>query len=440
MKNENSENQGHGARGGLPSLQANEVSALFARVVASEWDEGCAPDGGGYWLQLRDGYLLDGASVVHEWTREACIARLPEVRRAATVRDGITFTPDDGASLRDALAVCRARRVVEREQQSAATICAAVAGNDAVEVAAHLWKMSDAFAASFVRKWEAGFENGRGRSLDQIDVDEIQAIYHAAFVSAFARCGIAPANKRELYRAKANTLPFRALLTWHRQFKAASTQIRSYLWGRGAELCQIESLATPSQLWAMVRELSKGNAGGLHVSGVSEPARAPWEQCASVAEPDTVNDLGDIARGRVGKFYQSVSPVPLARVRCELRHARWCLRAFWTVNDSRKWRAGFAGDNALLRAITLAARGYGLSALASLGLMSNDGRAASDALRKALQRLRERLAEGDKLLTDAPERVAAAYLRALGDKPAARRLVADILPDARVERLAAVNA
>jgi len=56
------------------------TKAMLAERVKSEWDEGGPPDGYGYWMQLKDGWTLDGASAIHEWTRKACLDRLQECR------------------------------------------------------------------------------------------------------------------------------------------------------------------------------------------------------------------------------------------------------------------------------------------------------------------------------------------------------------------------
>lgn len=49
---------------------------LFNERVAKEWSEQETNDG--YWMLLRDGWTLDGASAVHEDTRQKCMSRLCE--------------------------------------------------------------------------------------------------------------------------------------------------------------------------------------------------------------------------------------------------------------------------------------------------------------------------------------------------------------------------
>lgn len=332
-------------------------------------------------------------------------------------RDGVTFTSDKGKGLRDALAVCRARRVAEREQP--ANACAA-------RLVDHLWQLADAFARSFQRKWQAT----GARPFDSFPcnpLDEITAIYREHFIAAFVRCGLMPANKRELYRASGNALPFRALLAWHREYKRAARQVRSYLWGHGAELCNIEPLATPWQIGQAARHLAGGNPSAVAWDNSDEPEADAWEALAGSRKLTSDNVA---ALGSVHTYANSAAAAPIesARVRRELRHARWTLRAFWTVSASRKWRAGYVADSALLRVAATVARGYGTADLSRLGLLGERTTATGGALRVAVHRLRGRIAAGDKLLTDQPARVASAFVDCFGDSPRVRRLVADLMP------------
>jgi len=52
---------------------------LVKERVKSEWNEFSTDDG--YWMLLNAGWNLDGASVIHESTRAACLARLSEVKQ-----------------------------------------------------------------------------------------------------------------------------------------------------------------------------------------------------------------------------------------------------------------------------------------------------------------------------------------------------------------------
>src|SRR5581483_5354901 len=142
-----------------------------------------------------------------------------------------------------------------------------------------------------------------------------------------------------------------------------------------------------------------------------------------------------------------------------------CLRAHWLCGaESRKWAAGFRGDNTLLRSVVAVARGAGLSALADAGFDSllSDGEAAplcvkcactpaiasgdaepcddcrkarrtvaTDAMRARVADFRRRLASGDLLLTDKPQAVADALLIHYGARrggAAARAMVGAIAP------------
>jgi len=340
------------------------------------------------------------------------------------------------------VAVASRAGITARDAQSHAL---AVRDTRARNVAYHVWDMAQAFARSFQRRWEAE----GGKPFDSLRVnpfDELAGMYRAAFIGAYARCSVCPSGKRALYQRASNQLGFRAMLAWHRAYKSASSQVRSYLWERGAEACHVESLASPYEIrrWALTLGWNNG-----------EDTEAPeaWQgRAATVADAPSLDALGHVGsplNWRMSPVHARAGAVPVARVRRELRHARWCLRAFWMVNASRKWRAGYVSDSQLLRAVTLAARGYGVAALAP-GLLNNGdatqghgargARACSDALRQAVKRLKARLRDGDKLLTDKPEACARAFVACVGVR-ASRLLVADILPSAKREtKLATVPA
>jgi hypothetical protein len=343
-------------------------------------------------------------------------------------------------------------------------------------VAAFLFSLSESFAESYRRKWEAGRavirdglrierqprdRRGRavmgydaanayavalanaeqlgktsagaqsvrwavGRKLDDCEVEEIAAIYHAHFVGAWARTGTAPADKHELYRSTSNALPFRALLAWHRAHRAASKQVRSHLWGKGAEITDIQSADALRRDCAELAELWGAH---LHSEGSSHGI-------AATVQRETTAEVDTLAAPAVDRFR-----VDRSALRRQLRHARWCLRAFHLVGSgSRKWREQFANDSALLRAAVAVARGEGLHALDGLGYVNGGGTAASCALRQAVSRLRVRLGAGDLLLTEQPEAVAEAFRVVLGIRrgwEVARRVVADLLPIPRVTSIAA---
>jgi hypothetical protein len=53
----------------------------YKDIIDNEWDEGNPNDGGdGYWIQLKDGWEVDGSSAIHEPTRKKALLRLKDAK------------------------------------------------------------------------------------------------------------------------------------------------------------------------------------------------------------------------------------------------------------------------------------------------------------------------------------------------------------------------
>lgn len=363
---------------------------------------------------------------------------------------GVLITYDNGEGLADALTVTRARRVAKigrtvhadaRETRGdACALPVAVASRfgctarderaraivtrdtRARNVAHHVATLAGEFARAFRRFWESE----GGRPFDAFTVspaDEIEAIYRAAFVRAFVRSGVCPSGKRAMFARSGNQLGFRALRVWFGEVQAASNSVRSYLWGKGAEKSEL-LLASAFDVRSFARafaDTSRVRFAGVDASGDNE-----HEQGDALAF-DALGNVGSWYTSRHSPVRNRAGAVPVSRLRRELRHARLCLRAFWAVTASRKWRAGYVADCQLLRAVVAVSRGDGVASLGKLGMLSEGGRFCSDALRQAKLRLVRRLRDGDKLLTDKAETCARAFVECFGAR-ASRALVAEVLP------------
>lgn len=85
-----------------------------------------------------------------------------------------------------------------------------------------------------------------------------------------------------------------------------------------------------------------------------------------------------------------------------VKHARECLVAHWSLSSSRTWRAALTDDLARLATLARVARG------ASFGELGNYVTFKNSAARKSLNRISDRMASGDLLLTEKPDLAQAA--------------------------------
>jgi len=328
---------------------------------------------------------------------------------------------------------------------------------------AAVFTLAKAGAASFVRKWEAGScmesrtekdASGKpllkwraGRAIESSDSDELQGIYHLHFARAFVASGIVPASWEGLWVRRGNLLSFSALRVWVKACHVASSAARSYLYGHGAEqyVQAVVPLATASDL----QELAALWNDGANCKGSAEDV-----------EPQGAEDGADVDGVSIRTRWNGAGVVlNRERTRRFASHALWCLRAYWMAGASRKWRAGFESDYALLRAAAMVARGSGIEVLQAGGMaeLLNDSwsvkydrerdyfddladrqtvrsggkRGANGGGNKRLYdrlaELRLHIASGDILLTDEAGRVAGLLIVHLGAKfggRAARSLVA----------------
>ena len=192
---------------------------------------------------------------------------------------------------------------------------------------------------------------------------------------------------------------------------------------------KIESLdskpASPADLQALAALWNHGAGDDAEAGKITEGEEADWLIKGGSGMDTPWNRQGII-----------LNPERLRRFRSL---ALWCLRAYWMGGASRKWKAGFESDYALLRAASLVASGAGLEVLQGAGLghlvnyewcESKRGKGskggANDRLLDRLYDLRLHIASGDLMLTDEPERVAGLLIVHLGAKiggRAARSLV-----------------
>ena len=225
--------------------------------------------------------------------------------------------------------------------------------------AARLEELARAAARAWVRTWEA---HG-GRKVEASTQEEVAAIYHAHAVRAWMQTGAAPRDRRALWRRTDNRLCWGALRAWVRAMRGAGSEARALMWGHGEERHQVESV-----------EVLTARAGG-----------GSWARLAALAV-----DEG--------------APAPLRAAGRRVRWARESLLVYHVLSGSRQWRASLADDLSMLAAASEAARGHGTLALGAAGaaLVSEDGLAATGALRQRLSTLRRRIATGDALATERP--------------------------------------
>ena len=310
---------------------------------------------------------------------------------------------------------------------------------------ATLAKLAESAGKGFAKNWEMGSVlaskrekdaegkpvlNWRGgRTLETSDIEEISAIHYAAFAGAFAGVGVVPSSWEALHARRGNMFDFRVLRVWIRAGNKARKAARSYLYAGGAEKVKIESLdskpASPADLQALAALWNHGAGDDAEAGKITEGEEADWLIKGGCGMDTPWNRQGII-----------LNPERLRRFRSL---ALWCLRAYWMGGASRKWKAGFESDYALLRAASLVASGAGLEVLHGAGLghlvnyewrESKRGKGskggANGRLLDRLYDLRLHIASGDLMLTDEPERVAGLLIVHLGAKiggRAARSLV-----------------
>ncbi len=279
--------------------------------------------------------------------------------------------------------------------------------------------LADASAHSFVRAWLA---NG-GRELPASEVEELSAIYRARFARAATTSGLVPPDKRALYQRAGNALPFRALLAWQRAIRQGGTDCRSYLWGKGRELCDVTSTHDLERMRAVMMGADDERCwtvSSARSCQQEEPLEGEIEQEARAER----------AAGIRGSYVRRLS-------------ARWgdFLRVYWMLSGSRSWRSALASDLRWLATAARVSRGASVDCLPEArdgASFLGDGQAAPGSLRKAKHDLQTRIAAGRLLAldggtSDAAEAVLEASKAARSASKAAQAAIARRV---RAERLA----
>jgi len=279
--------------------------------------------------------------------------------------------------------------------------------------------LAEASASSFVRAWMA---NG-GREIPASELEELCAIYRARFARAATTSGLVPPDKRALYQHAANVLPFRALLAWHRAIRAGGTDCRSYLWGKGWELCDV---ASADELHRM-RAVMMG---------------ADDERCYTVSSARTCQQEEPM-EGEIEQEARAERAAGIQRSYVRRLTSRWAdfIRVYWMLSGSRSWRSALASDLRWLATAARVARGASVDCLPSArdgASFLGDGDAAPGALRKAKHDLQARIAAGRILAMDAGTSDAAEAVLEAGKaaRAASKAARAAIERRERAERLA----
>jgi hypothetical protein len=209
------------------------------------------------------------------------------------------------------------------------------------------------------------------RDIGEDTVAEFGAIYRAAGIRALARCGRVVDISRLYARAKKggrNPYPFRVRLAWVRELRRAGTETRAEAYRALRIADQTASMSDLIQL----RDVILGNWGEVRTSEV-------WEAPTLAAE----------APRERGAWQSS------ARI---VRHARECLIAHWSLSGGQRWQAALAADLEMMSDCLRVARGEGHDRIGEWDTWHNS------AQRRAIVRMQARMASGDALLTDEPER------------------------------------
>lgn len=311
-----------------------------------------------------------------------CAAELAMGKRAKLTRDE-----------RAAVAAARrARRIARAAVSSPWPFVAAVASTAPAPhewnglPAVTLWRgpelvaVSESGAARLVRiaqgagkAWAASWERQGGRAIEAADVEELCAIYHGRLAAVVAEKGAAvaevPGSLAIIFAHRGgDTMSAKALREYRRAMRAAGTLCRSFVWGKGREVCTFESREHSAYCEARERgQLETVSAG----QSCFQSSPLPGELAAEKARVRS----------------------PYVRRLCALYGD--ALRAFWMLSGSRKWRAGLTNDLRTLATAAKVARGEGLAALGAQYL--GDGERANEALRRALCDLRKHIAAGRAL-------------------------------------------
>lgn len=192
-------------------------------------------------------------------------------------------------------------------------------------VAMGLAALAKRCALARARKLEA-LEN---RPVEVSTVSEIEGIYRAEFVRAWAGCGQV-VNLRKLYlrrkRGGVNPYPFQARLAWIRALRTAMSQSRSEIY-RSHKLA--DETASMADLMRLRDEIGGTGARGQGIEATAFEA---------------------VADGSRGGWMSS------SRI---VRHARECLIVHWTLAGGQRWQSALAADLAMMRDCLRVARGEG---------------------------------------------------------------------------------
>ncbi len=255
----------------------------------------------------------------------------------------------------------------------------------------------DALRAKRVEEIATRCARARARKLEALEsrkVDlsteaELVGIYRAACCRALARSNhVIDLNRiyNRRKRGRRNPYPFTVRLAWIRELWRAAREARAEIYRTHKISDETATMADLVQL----RDLWQGNWGEVRTSEIVE----------SPVLAVTGRDRGHkTVNGR------------------ELHHARECLSAHWALSGSSRWQSALQGDYNLLAACVRVARGEGHAALGAWDNWHNS------AQRRAVLRLKERIASGDALLTSQPERAQSALDALHGVKTATKRAV-----------------
>lgn len=226
----------------------------------------------------------------------------------------------------------------------------------------------EALAARCARARARKLEALEQRHIPCSTVEEIVAIYRAAAIAAVGRCGQLIDLSRLSARKKRNgrnPYTFRVRLTWCRALKRAAREARAEVYRAHTVR---DSMATLADCAALVRDWTEGAANGVQIAIV------PADYAAT-------GDRGGWSGGER-----------------QARHAKECLIVHWSLSGSQRWHSALSADLQLLADCLRVARGGGSVHLGEW----QEWRTSAE--RKAVMRLAQRMASGDSLMTDQPDR------------------------------------
>jgi hypothetical protein len=250
-----------------------------------------------------------------------------------------------------------------------------------VIAAERLAELAEQAAKRWARLWSAS----GGRELDAAAMDELSALYHAAFARAAARCGQVPPDLRALYSVGCDGcgMTWGGWVAWRRALRIAGKACRSSMWAKGWELCDVVSMDALTRALAVM-------------------LGAPDERCHTVSSERTC--MGEFLTAEdIAAEQAAIRPSAYLRRLA----SRWgdFVRVYWMLSGSRKWRSALASDLRLLATAVRIARGTGLECMPAEYM--GGGVANVGALRQAVSQLRKRVA-GGRLLAMASETINAA--------------------------------